>query len=81
MSNKFDIYSSKVKRVNIPLPEFEFFHKASSDEKVDPKFIGREHISDKLYSWLKDDSTGGSYLVKNFTVMEEIFIFALRYQI
>ena len=69
MSNKFDIYSSKVKRVNIPIPEFKFFHKASSEEKVDSKFIGREQISDKLYSWLKDDSTGGSYLVTGFRGM------------
>lgn len=69
MSNKFDIYSSKVKRVNIPIPEFTFFHKASSEEKVDPKFIGREQISDKLYSWLKDDPEGGSYLVTGFRGM------------
>ena len=69
MGNKFDIYSSKVKRVNIPIPEFTFFHKASSEEKVDPKFIGREQISDKLYSWLKDDHIGGSYLVTGFRGM------------
>lgn len=69
MSNKFDIYSSKVKRVNIPIPEFKYFHKASSEEEVDPKFIGREQISDKLYSWLKDDPTGGSYLVTGFRGM------------
>lgn len=69
MSNKFDIYSSKVKRVNIPIPGFTFFHKASSEEEVDPKFIGREQISDKLYSWLKDDPKGGSYLVTGFRGM------------
>lgn len=69
MSNKFDIYSSKVKRVNIPIPEFKFFHKASSEEKVDPKFIGREQITDKLFSWLKEDPTGGSYLVTGFRGM------------
>lgn len=69
MSNKFDIYSSKVKRVNIPIPGFKFFHKASSEEEVDPKFIGREQISDKLYSWLKDDPAGGSYLVTGFRGM------------
>ena len=69
MSNKFDIYSSKVKRINIPIPEFKFCHKPSSEEEVDPKFIGREQITDKLYSWLKDDSTGGSYLVTGFRGM------------
>lgn len=69
MSNRFDIYSSKVKRVNIPIPKFKFFHKASSEEEVDPKFIGREQISDKLYSWLKDDPKGGSYLVTGFRGM------------
>lgn len=69
MRNRFDIYSSKVKRVNIPIPRFVFFHKASSEEEVDPKFIGREQISDKLYSWLKDDPKGGSYLVTGFRGM------------
>lgn len=69
MSNRFDIYSSKVKRINIPIPEFNFFHKASSEEEVDPKFIGREQISDKLYSWLKEDPAGGSYLVTGFRGM------------
>lgn len=69
MGNLFDIYSSKVKRVNIPIPGFKFFHKASSEEEVDPKFIGREQISDKLYAWLKDDPTGGSYLVTGFRGM------------
>ena len=44
MSNKFDIYSSKVKRVNIPIPAFKFFHKASSEEEVDPKFIGNARV-------------------------------------
>ena len=67
--NKFDIYSSKVKRINIPIPGFKFFHKASSEEEVDPKFIGRERISDKLYSWLEDKTTGGSYLVTGFRGM------------
>ncbi len=69
MSNQFDIYSSKVKRINIPIPGFKFFHKASSEEEVDPKFIGREQISDKLYSWLKDEPKGGSYLVTGFRGM------------
>lgn len=69
MGNIFDIYSSKVKRINIPIPGFKFFHKASSKEEVDPKFIGREQITDKLYSWLKDDHIGGSYLVTGFRGM------------
>ena len=58
--NKFDIYSSKVKRVNIPIPGFNFFHKASSEEEVDPKFIGREQISDQLYSWLRRENSNNN---------------------
>ena len=69
MDNYFDLYSSKVRRVNIPLPSFRYFHKASSDEEVDPKFIGRKKISDKLYSWLLSDDKGGSYLITGFRGM------------
>lgn len=69
-SNKFDYYSSKIRRINIPIPSFSFFHKASSEEQVDPKFIGREHISEKLYSWLlNEEANGGSYLITGFRGM------------
>lgn len=68
--NIFDLYSSKVKRINIPVPAFKFFHKASSEEQIDSKFIGRGDISDKLYAWLWDEkSKGGSYLVTGFRGM------------
>lgn len=70
MKNPFDIYASKVKRFNIPLPEFEFYHKSSSEEKVDKKFIGRSKISDRLYTWLTEDQTkSGSYLVTGYRGM------------
>ena len=82
MDNKFDIYSSKVKRINIPIPGFTLFHKASSEEQVDPKFIGRERISDKLYTWLKDDPAGGSYLVTGFRGMgKSSFVGRVLYQL
>lgn len=69
-SNKFDYYSSKIRRINIPIPSFSFFHKASSEEQVDPKFIGREQISEKLYSWLlNEEANGGSYLITGFRGM------------
>lgn len=70
MKNPFDIYTSKVKRFNIPLPEFEYHHKSSSEEQVDKKFIGRRRISERLYNWLTDEKTkSGSYLVTGYRGM------------
>lgn len=69
-NNPFNIYTSKVKRVNIPLPAFQYFHRASSEEKVDEKFIGRERSSKRLYAWLTDEATqSGSYLVTGYRGM------------
>lgn len=70
MKNPFDIYTAKVKRFNIPLPEFEYFHKSSSEEKVDKKFIGRNRLNDRLYTWLSEEKTqSGSYLVTGYRGM------------
>lgn len=63
-------YSSKIPPMYIPIPEFKFYHAASSEEKVDPKFIGREGIKESLKSWLKDEKTGtGVYLVTGYRGM------------
>ena len=42
-----------------------------SDEKgIDSKFIGREHISERLKAWLKDSKDyTGSYLVTGYRGM------------
>lgn len=70
MKNIFDIYTAKVKRFNIPLPEFEYHHKSSSEEQVDKKYIGRKKISARLYNWLTDEKTSsGSYLITGYRGM------------
>lgn len=69
-NNPFNIYTSKVKRFNIPLPEFTYFHKSSSEDLVDSKFIGREKSSIRLYSWLVEEKTkSGSYLITGYRGM------------
>jgi len=63
-------YSSKIPHIYIPVPEFKFYHGASSEEKVDRKFIGRDGITQRLKSWLTDGATDtGVYLVTGFRGM------------
>jgi hypothetical protein len=63
-------YSSKVHSFYIPIPEFHFFHTASSEEAVDNKFIGREKITQQLKDWLTNKKTKtGVYLVTGFRGM------------
>lgn len=83
MENPFNIYTSKVKRFNIPLPEFEHHHKSSSEEQVDKKYIGRKKISDRLYNWLIDEKTGsGSYLVTGYRGMgKSSFVGRILYEV
>lgn len=82
-SNPFNIYTSKVKRFNIPLPSFNYFHKASSEEMVDSKFIGRERNSKRLYSWLTEEKTkSGSYLVTGYRGMgKSSFVGRILYEL
>lgn len=82
-SNPFNIYTSKVKRFNIPLPSFNYFHRASSEEKVDTKFIGRERISKRLYSWLTEEKTkSGSYLITGYRGMgKSSFVGRILYEL
>ena len=68
-NNLTQIRSSKIKSLRIPLPHFKsFYHKPSSEEDVDERFIGREEISEQLTNWLEDGSTG-SYLISGFRGM------------
>ncbi len=61
-------YSGRVKDLFIPLPYFQFFHKSSSEEEIDPKFIGREEIGRQLTEWL-ENGYAGSYLVSGYRGM------------
>lgn len=67
-------YSSKVKRVNIPVPSFEYVHKSWISKWLgnsSPCFlIGRDHIIEKLKAWLtKEKTDGGSYLITGYRGM------------
>lgn len=77
----YNQFLSKVKRVIIPLPDFNFFHRASQDGDVDDKFVGRNNISALLENWLRvpydrtkhmKNSTAdctGSYLITGYRGM------------
>lgn len=72
--NEFERYKSKVKRVNIPIPGFEYVHKnllSNRFKKSAPGLmIGRDRIIEKLKNWLsKEISNGGSYLITGFRGM------------
>ena len=66
--DRFDFLKSKIKELHIPLPNFEYFHKPSSEEEVFHNFIGREDISEKLEEWLTIGDSG-AYLVTGYRGM------------
>lgn len=66
--NPFELYTSKVPRIHIPLPAYRFYHKASDENEVDRKFIGRKQLSKKLRNWLSEGSSG-SYLITGYRGM------------
>ena len=78
---QYNKFLSKVKRIIIPLPDFNFFHRASQDGDVDDKFVGRNNISAILENWLRvphttnDDRNNktadctGSYLITGYRGM------------
>lgn len=70
----FDRYNSKVKRVNLPIPSFEYVHKSWFSSRLGsatPGFmIGRDRIIEKLKAWLaKEKTDGGSYLITGYRGM------------
>lgn len=72
--DSFERYSSKVKRINIPLPSFTFVHKSWFPRNIDNStpgyIIGRDRIIEKLKSWLtKEKTNGGVYLVTGYRGM------------
>lgn len=82
-NNPFNIYTSKLKRFNIPLPSFNYFHRSSSEEMVDSKFIGRERSSKRLYSWLTEEKAqSGSYLITGYRGMgKSSFVGRILYEL
>lgn len=78
---QYNKFLSKVKRIIIPLPDFNFFHRASQDGDVDDKFVGRNNISAILENWLRVPHTEnndrnnktadctGSYLITGYRGM------------
>lgn len=67
----FDSFSSKIRRIYIPLAGFRYFHRPSEVNDIDPYFIGREQISRQLSNWLsdKDDNYTGAYLITGYRGM------------
>lgn len=73
-SNRLGKYSSKVKRVNIPIPSFEYVHKSLYPDKYRKTspglMIGRDRIIEKLKYWLNQDTlSGGSFLITGYRGM------------
>jgi len=64
----FDFLKSKVRELYIPLPNFKYFHKPSSEEDVFENFIGQEENSEQLENWLTNGDSG-SYLVTGYRGM------------
>lgn len=73
-SNRLGKYSSKVKRVNIPIPSFEYVHKSLYPDKYRKTspglMIGRDRIIEKLKYWLDQETlSSGSYLITGYRGM------------
>jgi hypothetical protein len=69
-SDPYEQYSSKVKRVNIELPNYKFFHSPSREDKVDPRFIGHENLINRFKSIFNNSQTKtGAYLVTGYRGM------------
>ena len=71
LSTPFDSFSSKIRRIYIPLAGFRYFHRPSEVNDVDPYFIGREQISRQLSNWLSDTEGNytGAYLITGYRGM------------
>ena len=70
----FEHYSSKIKRINIPLPTFSYIHKSWFSKQIDGSspgyIIGRDRIIEKLKTWLtKEKANSGVYLITGYRGM------------
>jgi len=61
---------SKLRDLHIPLSNFKYFHKPSSEEAVPNNFIGREDISEQLEEWLTVGDSG-AYLATGYHGMDK----------
>ncbi|MBD5390264.1 hypothetical protein HDR64_04065, partial [bacterium] len=50
-------------RLSIKLNNFQFYHTASTSEKVDARYIHRPKLEHKLKNWLTEQSGRGVYLI------------------
>lgn len=75
ITNPFDDFSSKIKRLYIPLPNYQFFHQPYTPEADDTHFVGRRRIIETLKSWLSPSikeykkNPHGVYLITGFRGM------------
>ena len=76
MANRmsFERYSSKTKRVNIPVPSFEFVRENKriweKHNRHSDYLIGRDRITEKLHSWLTNKkNVNGSFLITGYRGM------------
>lgn len=53
-------------RLNIALKNFSFYHKESTSDNIDKKYIPRPKFEHKLESWLTEQSGHGVYLVTGY---------------
>jgi hypothetical protein len=68
--NKQAKFSSKIPRINIEIPNYEYFHSPSQIENNDARFIGREQIIKRLKNILTNNSSKkGSYLITGYRGM------------
>lgn len=68
--NPFDLYSSKIKKVNIPLPSFYHAPKAMLEDTLAGNIISRDRMVEKLKAWLSNEDTdNGSFLVTGYRGM------------
>jgi len=65
-TNQSSKFSSKVKRINVELPNYQYFHSPSLIDQNDKRFIGRDGIIDRLKNILTQNKfckqcTGANY--------------------
>ncbi len=66
-----DQFSSKIKRLYIPLPNYKYFHKPTTVGDIDNHFVARRRIIQTLKNWLNKEKSNynGSYLITGYRGM------------
>lgn len=73
--HQFDKYSSKTKRVNIPVPTFDLVGRSDGTYAKAPEtrhkyLIGRDRITERFHTWIGGkNEDGGSYLITGYRGM------------